>query len=467
MKLDEYNLDNFFRDKLEGHSVPPPAGGWEIIRGGLNTIKREKRILLYRAVAVAAVVVIAFIGGWLLNNGRQEPVPQVAREQTERASSQKTVETILPESQTEKFIAEQHISIAETKVKKEGTPTPDELIQAEKSKFIFTENTESVIKRTKEPGFKLLAGFKALLENTDAEEKLHQKTGPTILSADGLSMEDRNLIAQNASDIAGKTTRQGNWELGFRLSPGYSSQSSNHSEEYEKNMTWADTDGSVDVNGGISVEYKAGKRWSLESGIYYAQNGQSSGNYIQTYASNITAEYADSRATGYFNTPVEVKQGIMAMNSAAGVIEFAKTPENTEVYAGLDAQSNYSNILLTSGEFSQVFDFIEVPLYVKYLLIDRKVDIELLGGFSANWVVGNNVYMAYEGTRENIGKTADISSLSYSGALGIGLAYELGKRFSVSVEPRFNYFLSSINKSEAVDYRPYRMGIYSGVNYRF
>jgi len=281
-------------------------------------------------------------------------------------------------------------------------------------------------------------------------------------------VEDQEVLAFNRATIADRYSEEARWSLGLRVAPGYSSQNASHAPDYSRNMTYSNTEGTADFNGGISVSYKASRRLSVESGMYYAQNGQRSGNSMQ-YSSNRyeTVYTLNAVAADYFNTPVDIKQGKMLMNSFAGVIEFSETPENAELSANLDTKSELPNALLTNSEFHQVFDFIEIPVLLRYTFIDKKIAMDLVGGISVNWVVGNRVYVGEGSDREYVGYTADISPLNYSGTLGLALDYALGKKLSVCVEPRINYFLNSLNKNKAVNYHPYRIGLYTGINYNF
>jgi len=165
---------------------------------------------------------------------------------------------------------------------------------------------------------------------------------------------------------------------------------------------------------------------------------------------------------------VRVENNNMAMNSTAGVIQFSETPKGAELSGDFEAsKTGITNLMVPNGEFSQVFEFMEIPLYVRYRLVDSKFGIELLTGLNAGIVVGNNAYIENQYGLQNIGETMDISTFNISGTVGMGVNYTLGKHFSVAVEPRFNYYLNSINNNESVEFRPYRIGFYTGVTYEF
>ena len=157
----------------------------------------------------------------------------------------------------------------------------------------------------------------------------------------------------------------------------------------------------------------------------------------------------------------------MIMNSVAGIVEFDNFPQGVEIETSPEMAANYDNSLVTKGEFSQVFDFIEIPLFLRYLLIDSKVGIELVGGVNAGIIVGNNAFINNEYGLQNIGKTRDISPVNLSASAGLGASYSLSKNISLAVEPRINYYLKSINSNPDVNFRPYRIGLYTGLYYEF
>jgi hypothetical protein len=463
MNLNEQKLDETFRDKLGNLEVIPPASAWSGIQKKISNRKPQIGIILMRVVGVAALVVLALIAGWLYYSNTLQPSHPV--------SENKVIESIKEPAETLKnqtnvavptYASETIQSKTQVSISEGLNPS------GQGKKWIGTEKGTTVIRvleqRPETSDFKILASLKGFLKEIKINETLrfqqYEKRN------ENLSSGDKELIALNAQNLSANGEKGKSWEVGFRISPGYSSQSASHSENYSQNMTYSNTNGNADLNGGISVGYKTGKRLKVESGVYYAQNGQHSDNSLSLFSKSNEPFYGSTTAE-YFNTPVDIQQGQIVMNSVAGVIRFSKTPVNAELSANLDSRSNFSNALLTSGEFSQVFDFIEVPLFFRYNLVDRKIGIDLLGGVSANWLVGNNAYMNVGGTKENIGSTSGISAFNYSGTVGLGVDYSLGKRISVSIEPRFNYYLNSINKSQEVNYHPYRIGVYSGINYRF
>jgi hypothetical protein len=316
--------------------------------------------------------------------------------------------------------------------------------------------------------FEMLDGAKArVAQNQQPNTELARRT--KIISINNLTENDQLLIAENIKNLNETNQPENNWKMGMYIAPGYSSYNASHSASYAKDMTYSGSDGNTNVSGGFSVQYKTSKRWIVESGVYYAQNGQQSSNSVNILAKNVNADNAFAPGDiNYFSNAVRVENNSLAMNSTAGVIQFSETPKGAELSGDFEAsKTGVTNLMVPNGEFSQVFEFMEIPLYVRYRLVDSKLGIELITGLSTGIVVGNNAYLENQYGMQNIGETLDISTFNISGTVGIGVNYALGKHISIAVEPRFNYYLNSINNSESVEFRPYRVGFYTGVTYGF
>jgi hypothetical protein len=240
---------------------------------------------------------------------------------------------------------------------------------------------------------------------------------------------------------------------------------------------YASENGNTNIGGGFAIQYKTSKKVSIESGVYYAQNRQKSSYSNKTFALNSNAvppdnllynNITDGVSMSTFSNTVRLNNGALMMNGNAGVVAFSGTPKGAEIATTVETKNlGVQNTIVTNGKFLQVFDFIEIPLLVRYRVLDKKIGIELVGGVNTGIIIGNNAYFDNSYGVQNIGSTQDISSVNLSGAVGIGMNYALGKHISVAIEPRLNYYFSSINSNPEVDYRPYRVGISTGVYYAF
>lgn len=460
----EKNTDNIFREKLEGFSTPPPPHVWDKIQAQLSAHKRKERMAIIGWISAAAVVVLAFLAGWYFNgNLKNEEISSVTNEiiQTEKGNSEKSVISTEKQEQDQPTIETEYVLHEAAKTNRVSpdiykqvatlTKSPEKnTVTRENFRFVKIESVDAQVTTEQLPKKQLAQYFKTLPGNY-------------------LSEEEQNLIAQNIKNLGEKNRSDKTWKLGMYVSPGYSSHVADHSENYSKNMTYSGSDGNTNVSSGFSVQYKTGKRWIVESGVYYAQNGQQSNNSVNLFSKNLDAEASFAPGdVNYFSNAVRVENNNLAMNSTAGVIQFSETPKGAELSGDFEAsKANNVNLLVPNGEFSQVFEFMEIPLFVRYRVIDSKVGVELMTGLNAGIVVGNNAYIENQYGLQNIGKTQDISTVNLSGTVGVGVNYALGKHFALALEPRFNYYLNSINTNPSVEFRPYRIGFYTGVSYAF
>jgi len=467
---DEKDIDSIIRRKLENFSAPPPAHIWDSVQGQLNAQRRKNRMTYIGWISAAAVVVLAFLAGWYFNdNLKFENDKSVKSEITQPEKSSN--ETAILSSET----SEKNSSTAETEsneLNRTGLSKTTQLAKASTgaSKAAYNNQKNGINKSVSRDNLSF-----AMLESANARVAQNQQPNTALalktktVSVNNLTEQDQLLIAENIKNLNETTQPENNWKMGMYVAPGYSSYNASHSESYAKDMTYSGSDGNTNVSGGFSVQYKTSKRWIVESGVYYAQNGQQSNNSVNILAKNVNADYAFApEGTNYFSNAVRVENNNLAMNSTAGVIQFSGTPKGAELSGDFEAsKTGVTNLMVPNGEFSQVFEFMEIPLYVRYRLVDSKIGIELITGLSTGIVVGNNAYIENQYGTQNIGETLDISTFNISGTLGMGVNYALGKHFSVAVEPRFNYYLNSINNNESVEFRPYRIGFYTGVTYEF
>jgi hypothetical protein len=232
-------------------------------------------------------------------------------------------------------------------------------------------------------------------------------------------------------------------------------------------MLTTESSNAVDLGGGLTVEYKPGKRWSIQSGVYYGGMEQATGN--SAYQSGPKNSISAGLGFEYLNTKlnVDAKTNKISMNSPTGVIQFKSVPSDLVIGNSIESKDMASAVFVSDAQFSQNYEYVEIPLFLRYTLLDTRFDIEILGGLSSNILVGNQAYVETTSGRTLIGETSDMEKMNYSGTLGMGFKYGLSKRFFLNLEPRVKYYLNSLNSNESVTYKPYSVGVFTGLSYQF
>lgn len=468
------NIDELFRDKLLNYEQEPPAYLLENILSGVADARRKRKLVFWRVAGVAAALALAFIAGWQLNNRNDQEMKQAVN----------VGQGSIPEMPSEtKILVEKGTPNSQT------APAISQVTGIEPSSLIRNNHFNSIAKSSKSGAIALasesipvaingesllLKPLKSLyrLIESESENSISLQEKKNRNSSSGLAQKsiDQQIMEQNKQLILAenKSKEKVRWLVGAQVSPEYNVSRSSHSQAYASNMLNSSSANPVDLGGGLSVEYKVGKRWSVQSGVYYSGMGQKSGNSSYSPGRDYLFASAD-RGSAYFNTNVSIDASTnkMMMNSTAGVIEFSGVPSGIVLGANLEDKSLASAVVVSDARFVQNFEYIEIPLYLRYTILDSRFDVEMLGGFSSNVLVGNNTYMESSNGKSRIGSTKDMESLNYSGTLGLGFKYGLSKRIFLNVEPRIKYYLNSLNSNSSVTYKPYTIGVFTGLSYEF
>jgi hypothetical protein len=465
----EKNIDELFREKLLNYEQEPPAYLLENILNGAAGVRRKRKIVFWRIAGVAAALLLAFVAGWQVNYLNRETVNQSVVVGKIAAPEIKSAITVVPETKNK---LDNH---QETKVAANETtnkPVFDKAIQKASRISLQKKSTPSetmVTAKTNEYDFlyPIKTRSRLISNNDHFANELHEMKVSNINNE--LTI-DQQIIAQNKIKLQAlnENVKSGRWLVGAQVSPAYSVARSSHSQQYASNMINSNSSAPVELGGGISVEYKSGKRWSVQSGVYYAGLGQTSGNSSSNSSNGNDLMYANVGSAN-FNTPVnfDAQSSKMSMNSTAGVIEFSSIPSGIVLGTNIEDKTMASAVVVSDAQFIQNFQYIEIPLYLRYTVLDSRFDVELLGGLSSNVLVGNQTYMESSSGKSLVGKTRDMQLMNYSGTLGVGLKYGVSKRIFLNLEPRIKYYLNSLNNNADVSYKPYTIGVYTGISYQF
>ncbi|MCK3684641.1 outer membrane beta-barrel protein [Maribellus sp. YY47] len=473
------NMDKLIRDKFENFSVEPPAHVWTNLQEQMAQQRRKVRMIYVGWISAAAVVIFAFIAGWLLN----ERSGSVSRDVLSRQAAVQSPQTEAEKASEEQMASQKEVGSGKANTGFETLPEthkkPTQALWVSEAQVVEAEKPSGLTEAVERISYSLLQSIRAYAkvdtETTLAERSAFSSDAETTKTVDEITEADRRLMAANAKDFSKKADSKSGWIVGANVSPGYASHSASHSDEYSRNLNYNSSDGSGNVGGGLSIQYKTSSRLRVESGVYYAKNGMKSGSGSsdRLYAASPSFDFATGRSElvtgdGVFSNVVELSQGEILMNTTAGVVNITSTPTNATLALANTAESkDYASVMTADGRFAQTFDFVEIPLYLRYNVYDKKIGIDVMGGFNAGLVVGNNAYIESGGSRQRIGSTEDISTFNISGTVGVGLSYAISRHVSLAVEPRFNYYLNSINTNPDVVYKPYRLGLYTGVYYQF
>jgi hypothetical protein len=118
------------------------------------------------------------------------------------------------------------------------------------------------------------------------------------------------------------------------------------------------------------------------------------------------------------------------------------------------------------GSIVQRTGYLEIPLELAYQFGSKKWGLQVLGGMSTFVLNQNEVYLQSNTLNLLIGEATNLNPVHFSGNLGLGMHYRFFKNWQARVEPTFKYQFNPY-RSDAGNFRPYLMGLYTGVVYTF
>ncbi len=234
---------------------------------------------------------------------------------------------------------------------------------------------------------------------------------------------------------------------------------------------------------------------TMAAPIYY--NNMGSGNAIdQRFANNensseITLSYGINFAY-QISEKIKIRTGISKVDMSyntnnvaftatvnpvalSGINYGDKIPnfriENTmgRPFSNVSASAEFNRASLASptvGYLNQQIGFIEVPLEIEYVIIDKKIGINIIGGGSTLFLDRNMISLNSADFSTNLGASNNLNNLSFTTNIGLGFDYNISSKFELNLEPIFKYQMNAFNGNTS-NVNPYFFGVYSGFSFKF
>ncbi len=482
--------DDVFRDKLKNYRKEPPEEIWEGILANMNAGRSRNRVIYFRAIAAGvAILLAAGTGYYFLDHKGESSSPKsisIAQKEIRDSSADSPVDAeAIPRSENHRVAVQK------------GHPEEEEKEMTGRN-AVHATGKDEVPARVKtalaaETGLASSSASPPLNPVPEEQFPLPEKTMPSRLKLPvdvlnhplfaGVPVKIEDTIIRPAPEVTlpagilltdfelppAEKEKTDKLFISAAFSPVYSYRSLG-SEENGLSGYYADSEQPrISYSGGVSIGYQASRRLSLQTGLVYSRLGIQV-NSIATFSSGMDYSGSASKADHVLfigNSIGEVTrasgdQVILSSNNPSKDIrqDNTFTPGGNMVLDGITA-------LPASLNLDQWFHFVEVPFMVQYKFIDRTVDLNLLGGLSTNFLLADEVILDENGDKSYFGTTGDIRKINYSGNLGLGMDIDLSKNLFFTFEPQFKYYLNSLNNHNLIISRPYYLGLYTGIRFKF
>jgi hypothetical protein len=212
---------------------------------------------------------------------------------------------------------------------------------------------------------------------------------------------------------------------------------------------------------GLTFGYKLSQRLTIQSGIGLESVGQTiTGVDVFTGLS-----YFYSAKSNYLYS-VETASGTILAGNTDLYLADTKNRVGSMIPKGMADPSKY-NLTQVGSNIHQVFRYLELPIVLRYKVIDRKVGLNLSGGMSYGYLVDNYAYTRNEYGTIPVGRTDGVNVHSLSSQLGLGMEYNISSTISFNFEPILRYYVTPVSDFSGTLYKPYSVGFFSGIFFKF
>jgi hypothetical protein len=434
------NIDFVFRNGLKDMEVLPPSDVWDNIN---PVIRRKQRSFLF--LRVAAIIALVLSVGVIL--------AMLTREISDGIGTNVFTlnQEVMPQGE---YLGEDVAVPVHDK--------PELFASAERVMIAGAGIENSVI-----PGYIdiPLSGNDSLAKSNiliNAEYNLFQEWEEDFIIPAG--RDNVNLGVKQELQILSQpeTPVIKRWSISAMAAPTYYMAYTSKSNEYSRRLQNAEK-AVVSYSGGFSFSYNINKKLSIQSGLYYSSIGQEVSG-INSYAG--FEKYVTTKSSRNFEV-LTSSGNVLPVNRDIYLADGNMTDRVLTMYTRDVFDPDKSGLRFLSNSLIQDFRYLEMPVMMKYKLIDKRFDVNLIGGVSYNLLVDNSVFTMVDGSKYNIAYTDGLNPSTFSGSFGMGMEYNLSDKFSFNLEPTVRYYLSPLGEQIWTQLHPYSFGIFTGVSYKF
>lgn len=434
------NIDLLFRNGLKDYEVLPPAEAWNAILPVIR--KRQRPVIFLRSAALIAVLLsISFlVYKWSEQLSEPSDTQFLALDQAPAGSQGSSADPVLTRRPTA--------------AKRQTTAIRNNLVQNLPASAKPASQSNPV---QSDPDMITEPDYMNLRSDMMAPANIQTLKNTSFISGNEKTIY-KDLYDYGIEEQEKKTDK---WSLTAMASPTYYMRPELNNSEISNQIASSEQP-KLSYSGGVGFSYKISKKLSIQSGLYYS----SIGNQVDDIFSFAGFRPFDL-SKGDHNFEVMTSSGkIYTENPDVFLIDMSgdrvMTKYTNDVFDPLKAKLSYVN-----NSLFQSFSYLELPVILRYKLIDKSIDFNLIGGLSYNLLVSNSVHTVIDGNKYNVGKTAGLNPFMVSSSLGMGMEYNISEKISLNLEPTFRYFINPFNNIQSFGSHPYSFGVFSGLSYKF
>jgi hypothetical protein len=451
------NIDRLFQEKFKDFEDFPHANVWKNIEKQISKKKKRRILPLWLRLAGAAAILLLVIssGLWIFNSSDKD---QIVPKEIIITDSDNKNDLLNENDSKDKIVNEVNLSTAkksqEQNLISKSTKEKDQIsVVKSQTRDRNNKNQETANTKSQKVANNAVVATN-ITQEEDSKNKVNKfsnlqtsEAGIALEEASDVKEPSKNDIqtALDKTNIEEKNVenKETKWSIGSTIAPVYYNTLSNGSP-IDGSLSDNDKTSNGSVSYGLKVNYKLNDKLSFQSGINTLELGYTTEN-VATLLSSSLLENSSTN----INTNIE---GV----SLAVISTERQNSDSSIQRSSID----------DSGTLDQTLGYVEIPMELKYNISQKKLGVNVLGGFSTYFLYRNQVSFTSFGKTTTLGEASNINSLNFSGNLGLDFDYNISKKLYINISPVFKYQFNTFSRSSG-GFQPYYLGIYSGLNFRF
>ncbi|MEW7289407.1 outer membrane beta-barrel protein [Aquimarina sp. 2304DJ70-9] len=256
---------------------------------------------------------------------------------------------------------------------------------------------------------------------------------------DAIDQKEEAIVEEETTTITKK------WNISPNVAPVYYNvigDGSSIDPQFSDNAK----DGQVNLSYGVQIAYAINEKLSIRSGV-----------------SKVDLSYNTEDVSFTASTNGQNLQSINYSPNAEAILVSDVGNQDDLTSSDIRRAPNQTQNI---GLLNQSIGYIEVPMEMKYALVNKKLGVNMIGGISTLFLQNNEISIEAGDFETSVGQANNLNEVSFSGNIGLGVDYKLSDHFQFNLEPIFKYQFNAFN-GNAENFRPYYFGVYTGVSISF
>lgn len=499
---DRKHIDRLFQEKLKDFEVAPNDSIWESIESKLHQKKRKRRVipLWWQMAGVAAILAVLFIVGGIVFDDANENKPTSnsvvntdekdkssdPSSETNTISNKNPEENVVIDGANEELLNSDNANTVVNQVPNNATAIANTTSNTDKTGTVQNtkslanqalnnpKNSNVVASNTKANDginssnlpelnqnnidngqkesemdtqvYPVKSDVNTSIANVQSKEEISE-LNKEITEKEPQTIEDA-IVQVNNIDKKEEEKKLSRWNISTNVAPVYFNSIGNGSS-LDEQFNGNSKSGEINMSYGINGSYAINEKLKIRAGINKVNLG---------YNTNDVLVYNG------VDTPLI---GVFSRNNSN--IDFIDKTGNTSILSAQNLSFAAAPEIMASNvtaSLNQELGFIEFPVEIEYSILNKKLGLNIISGFSALFLENNQVYSTLNKEKTFLGEANNINDTSYSANFGLGLNYNISEKIKFNLEPTFKYQINTFQDTSG-NFRPYFIGIYTGLSYKF